>query len=213
MGFVSNSSRLAALEQPSFQPPNALFVIALLALGQFPVLLRYFRIRVSNVTPHPDVRFAWRPLAEEVFAGTPLYLGAATDNKPPLFELVNLAAYASDAYLLVLLVVTGLANAGIAIGLWRLFTTRQYKTLGQGAALLFLISAPLVNGHAINVRSMSVVFLVGSLLSQRPTIRGGACSVACRFSQHAVFSVPIVIYDGLQHRTQQNVYRWLRRLL
>ncbi|WP_227377285.1 hypothetical protein [Haladaptatus halobius] len=93
--------------------------LALLGIGCSEALVRYLRILTAQTSPHPDMTTMWRPVAEAVLAGAPPYLTAPVDNKPPLFEYLNLAVAATNRYLVVFLLLVGLANGAVAYLLWR----------------------------------------------------------------------------------------------
>lgn len=194
---------------PASVPAASVFVTFLISAGLFGGLTRLIRLGTDEVALHDDVRLVWFPLARTVADGTPLYTRAATDNKPPLFELVNLGAYLTDHYVLVLLLVVGLTNGLAAAFLWRTCATRGYPRVGALSALVFLWTLQLVDGTAINVRSLTVAGVLFALATRRPETRGVgvACAVLC--SQHAVFALPVVAYDGYVLAGRDR--RWLVR--
>lgn len=157
------------------------------------------------------MRLAWRPLARAVTGGTPLYTTGAMDNKPPLFELLNLLAHLSDGYIVVLTLAVGLANGVAATCIWRACSVRDHARVGGLGALVFLWTLPLVNGVAVNVRSFTVAFLLFALVSRHPVVRGVSVGCALCVSQHAVFAAPVVAYDG--YRTAGCSSAWAGRFL
>lgn len=182
---------------------------AFAVLGLASSLWRYARIRWLGAAPHHDVRGVWRPVAAAVADGAPLYVRPAVDNKPPLFELLNVAVYATGAYLPAFLLLVGVANAAVAVCLWRLLARRGYAALGAAAGLVYLAAVPLVGGAAVNVRSLSTALLVFAFVRSGPARSGVALAAACLVSQHAVFGAPVVVADGLA-RTDAS-QRWLGR--
>lgn len=181
---------------PERLPDEVAFVALLLGAGLAGALRRLARLSTGEVTPHPDVELVWYDLARAVATGTPLYTGAAFDNKPPLFELLNVGAYLSGEYLLVLLLAVGLANGFAAVFLWRTLAVRGHPRTGALGALLFLLVLPLVDGSVVNVRSLAVAGLLFALATRNPVARGVACACAVLCSQHAAFVLPVVAYDG-----------------
>lgn len=196
---------------PEAVPGEAVFALLLTNAGLFAGVARLLRIEAGRATVHPDVRLTWRPLARAVAGGTPLYTPGAMDNKPPLFELLNLLAYLSDDYLVVLTLAVGLANGIAATCIWRACSARGHARVGGLGALVFLWTLPLVNGVAVNVRSFAVAFLLFALVSHHPIVRGVGAGCALCVSQHAVFAAPVVAYDG--YRTTGRSSAWAGRFL
>ena len=196
---------------PDRVPGEAVFALLLANAGLFAGVARLLRIEAGRATVHPDVRLAWLPLARAVAGGTPLYTPGATDNKPPLFELLNLLAYLSDGYLVVMTLAVGLANGVAATCIWRACAVRGYPRVGGLGALVFLWTLPLVDGVAVNVRSFAVALLLFALVSNRPAVRGVGVGCALCVSQHAAFAAPVVAYDG--YRAAGRSTAWLGRFL
>jgi len=181
---------------PEGLPDEVAFVALLVGAALGGALRRLTRLSTGEASPHPDVGLVWHDLAQAVATGTPLYTGAAVDNKPPLFELLNVGAYLTGEYLVALLLAVGLANGVAAVFLWRTLAVRGHPRAGALGALLFLLVLPLVDGTVVNVRSLAVAGVLFALATRHPTARGVgvACAVLC--SQQAVFVVPVVAYDG-----------------
>jgi hypothetical protein len=196
---------------PERIPREAVFSLLFVNAGLFAGVARLLRLRAGRATIHLDVRLAWRPLARVVAGGTPLYTPGAMDNKPPLFELLNLLAYLSESYLVVLTLAVGLATGVAATCLWRACAVRGYPRIGGLGALLFCWTLPLVNGAAINVRSFAVAGLLFALVSRHPLARGLGVGCALCVSQHAVFAAPVVAYDG--YRLADRSLAWVGRFL
>lgn len=180
-----------------------------LLVGITETLARYLRIKYGHQRPHIDVRCCWRPLAEAVLAGHLIYVRPAVDNKPPLFELLNVAVAATGNYLLVFLILVGLANALTAILLWRVCVQRGIPRIGEIAGLLFIATVPIAGGTVINVRSFAVAGILLSLSVLNPWGRGAAVAAAGLFSQHAVFAIPVLAYDRVRELTREAAVRWL----
>ena len=196
---------------PERVPREAVFALLLTNVGLFTGVARLLRLEAGRATVHPDVRLVWRPLARSVARGAALYTPGVTDNKPPLFELVNVLAYLSESYLVVLTLAVGLVNGVAATCLWRACAVRGHPRVGGLGALLFLWTLPLVNGAAINVRSFTVAALLLALVSRRPLARGLPVGCALCISQHAVFAAPVVAYDG--YRCAGRSRAWVGRFL
>lgn len=196
---------------PDWLPREAVFALLLTNAGLFAGVARLLGLSAGRSAVHPDVRLTWRPLARAVVEGTPLYTPGAMDNKPPLFELLNVLAYLSDEYLVVLTLAVGLANGVAATCLWRACAVRGHARVGGLGALVFLWTLPIVNGAAINVRSFAVASLLFALVSRHPLARGVGVGCALCVSQHAVFAAPAIAYDG--YRLADRSPAWVGRFL
>lgn len=173
------------------------FAVGLLSLSLIIASIRYFRLLVGSTEIHPDARLSWRPLATAVLDGVPLYLPPATDNKPPLFEFVNILVMETGSYVFVFLVLVSLLNGLSAVLLFRFFAQQDRRAVGAVAAAVFLVAVPVVRGHSINVRSFAVCGFLAALCLSRPSHRGGALAAGALCSQYLVFGVPFVVYDSL----------------
>lgn len=190
---------------PTFVVPVFFFV------GVLQTMNRYLRIQQGVQMTHTDVRCCWRPLAEAVLAGQPLYVEPAVDNKPPLFEFLNVAVAATGEYLLVFFLLVGVANAAIGVLLWRVCVQRGAPRVGLLAGGLFLASVPVAGGMVINVRSFAIAGILLALSVNHPVARGGAVAAAGLFSQHAVFAIPALAYDRLRELDGPDGLRWAGR--
>ncbi|WP_231188743.1 hypothetical protein [Haladaptatus sp. DYF46] len=144
-----------------------------------------------------------------MLAGKPIYVRPAIDNKPPLFELLNITVAATGHYLLVFFVLVGCANAAIAILLWRICIQHDASRVGLMAGFLFLMSVPVAGGTVINVRSFAIAGIILSLSVSNPVARGASIAVAGLFSQYAVFAIPALVYDRLRELDRESGIKWL----
>lgn len=187
--------------------------LVLFGIGCFEAFVRYLRIRTGQASVHSDVRTTWLPIADETLSGTPPYLTTPVDNKPPLFEYLNVAVGATDQYLGVFLLLVGLANGTVAYLLWRAYAERGRGTAGYAGALLFLVSVPLLSGHAVNVRSFTLVGVLLAVHWKRSVCCGLAVAAAGLLSQYAVFAVPGVVYARLRSTPADDRLRWVGRFV
>ena len=185
------------------------FILPWLALLQ--VFHRYTQLSRPSVGLHPDVTSAWQPVAEAVFSGVPLYSPGATDNKPPLFEFINLAAYATDHYVLTFLLLVGLANGVVAVLIWQCCRQRGVHRIGLIAAVSFLGVLPAVDGLTINARTFAMVGVLAALVARRPVVRGVALAAGALCSQYALLALPLIALDGTRGRQSRARYQWLWR--
>lgn len=188
---------------------RSVVVPAFILLGVAETFVRYLNIVDGTQKSHIDVRCCWRPLAEAVLAGHPIYVRPAVDNKPPLFEMLNVAVAATGEYLLVFLLLVGLANAAGGLLLWRIGARRGAPRVGLIAGFLFLATVPIAGGIVVNVRSFAVAGVLLSLSATHPAARGGALAAAALFSQHAVFAAPALAYDRVRELDRGAAVRWL----
>ena len=184
-------------------------VVLLVSIGVFEALVRFLRITVGGASPHTDVTTTWQPFAKATLSGTPLYLADVADNKPPLFEYLNLAVGLTDNYLLVFLVIVGLVNSAIAYLLWRTHAERGSHTLGIVVGLVFLLAVPLVNGHAINVRTFMLAGVLLAVRFRSAAASGVAIAAAGLMSQYAVFALPGVLLDRFRRLPRARWSRWV----
>ncbi|MFC7080753.1 hypothetical protein [Halorussus caseinilyticus] len=155
---------------------------------------RYGHVAFGDATLDKDAEHSYRPLAEAVNSGTPLYFDGAATNKPPGFLLADVAIESlGDLYLPVFLLAVGLCNFGGAYLLYR-YVSRADWRVGVAAGGIHLLALYPVSGYYINVRSFAVLFLLGSLLASRPSVRGVLFAAAGLFTQYVVFLLPLVAY-------------------
>lgn len=128
------------------------------------------------------------------------------DNKPPLFYYLNQLVYASGYYAELFYAVIALANAAVAYLLFRWLERHGQFSAGVIAGGLYLAAMPLVNGTFINVRSLSMVFVMLAVLATRPGHRGVYLAAGTLISQYTVFAIPVLLWDGLA-RTDRR-WRW-----
>lgn len=185
--------------------------VALFSIGLLEALVRLLRIEFGEMSPHTDVTTTWRPFARETLSGTPLYLADVADNKPPLFEYLNLAISLTDNYLAVFLVVVGLVNGGIAYLLWRTHAERGHHAVGVAVGVVFLSAVPLVRGHAVNVRTFMLAGVLLAVRFRSAIASGVAIAVAGLMSQYAVFALLGIAFDRLRRLPRTQWSGWLSR--
>lgn len=174
---------------------SSLVAAGLLALALFQAAEQYLRAVIGRNDLWADAANVWLPLAEHVAAGNPLYVGAAVDNKPPLFQYLNLAVYETGEYVLVFYLLVGLANGLAAWLLYQWVSDFARRETAAIAAVLFLAALPVVNGTIINVRSFALVFVLLAVRARPAAAQGAFIAVAGLFSQYAVFGIPVLLYQ------------------
>lgn len=167
--------------------------LGLFIIAMFQSLFRYLQVRLGPKTLFVDAKDVWRPLAARLAHGDVLYLGQAVDNKPPLFQFLNLGVFLTGRYTLVFTFLIGLANACSAVLLYRLFVRHDHKKAGAVSAVVLLSVLPLIGGLFINVRSLALPLVLLSLLSIAPHRRGVSLALAGLITQYAILLTPLVL--------------------
>lgn len=154
--------------------------------------VRFLQIRYSDQDLLHDAGTIWLPLAENIFKGGQLY-GELPDNKPPLFQFVNLVTYGSGEYVLFMLLLVGLAN-GIIILLTGYHFRRKSRpgTAVIAAIACFLLIAPL--GTIVNNKSLGTAILLSATLTASPITIGFLFAGAIGMAQQLIIALPAVIW-------------------
>lgn len=175
------------------QPQLVLGVIILVGVGT--ALLEYALAVVSGTPLSGNAADVWQPFAETVLGGGEPYVDQ-WDNKPPLFQLVNVAAAATGAYRLAFMLFIGVANATTAALLYRWCRQSGVEKAGVLAAFAYLAGVYLFGGATeINPRQFAVPLLVAAFLTRNSIARGVLIAGAGLFTQYAVFVLPVVLYE------------------
>lgn len=173
---------------------RSLWPAVLLSTGLGLSIERYSNLTWGNALSNPDVSRVFFPIAEGVAAGGRLYGPGLADNKPPVWQLLNVAAYESGEYPLVLLLCVGLANGLTAVLLWHWLSRTARSPIPILASVLFLVTLPLVGGHHINSRPFALLFLVGAFVVTGPVKRGVTMAIATLFNAYTALFVPVVLW-------------------
>lgn len=183
---------------------------SLLVLAVSQTVAQYGTIAFGSTNrPIFDVRSVWHPLAVDVLNGAPLYGPTTWDNKPPLFQYVNLAAEATGYYLLAFYLAVGIANGIGAVLLWRLVRRHIDWRLATLAAVLYVGSIPLLFGVHIGPRSFAIPLLLAALSVDRGVLVGGLLGAATLFTQFAALATPAVIWWWVRGRPRHEQGRWV----
>jgi len=155
---------------------------------------QYARVVIGANDLWADAADVWLPLAERVAAGDALYVGAAVDNKPPLFQYLNLLVYETGEYVLMFYILVGLVNGAAAWLLYRWVARFTRSETAVIAAVLFVAALPITNGTIINVRTFSITFVLLAVLARSPSVQGASIAAGALFSQYAVFGIPVLLW-------------------
>jgi hypothetical protein len=159
-----------------------------------------------------DARDVWLPLAEGVLSdGAPLYGPDQWDNKPPLWQFVNIGVAALGPYYIIFYALIGVAH-GIAAYLVSVWVRRAgYDRIGLVSALFFMSAVPLVFAARINPRPFAEIALFIAILtaSRSGAVSGVSLSVATLFSQFSIFAAPIIAWRAVGGESRQRQFQWL----
>lgn len=195
--------------------PDSYFLLGFSSLGMFMLIGQWGMISFGHTGQTQffiDARGVWKPLGENVLRnGAPLYGINQWDNKPPVWQFLNLAVTASGFYYLVFYSLVGLAHG---IGAYLLFVwVRSYENrrIGLVSALLFLGSVPAVFAARINPRPFAeVLILIAVITSTRSGVVSGATlAVATNLSQFSVLATPVVLWHGTRGESRDNQIRYI----
>jgi len=174
--------------------------VVIVGVAMIQMFFIYFQKYVRNIQePAGNVVEVWHPFAKEVLAGGQLYL-AHWDNKPPLFQFVNLFAEFTGSYYLTFYGLLGLVNGLGVLLLWKV--VEKYTTSGIGliAAFLWLSMLPTVSTQ-IDPRQFALLFILTSLTVDSPFLAGLSIATGGLFSQFTAFAIPgvLLIRLGTSH--------------
>ena len=188
--------------------PNG--VAAIVGLATLWEAIRFLLVERTPSRMGDDAFLVWKPLAEAVLSGTPLYRQRALDNKPPFWLFQQVLAEASGHYFAVNLLLVGLANAAIALCIWYLVDrSASIRVDGFLAAVLFLVAVPVVAAQISN-KNAAVLFVLLALVFSRPIRVGGLLAAGALFAQQVVFAIPAVAWI-VGVRRSDAPGRWLVR--
>jgi len=141
-----------------------------------------------------NVRNVWLPFADTVLNGGIPY-ESQWDNKPPLWQFLNLAIAATGEYRLVFYLLVAATNGVATILIWRLCSRRNRERAGILAAVFYATSLIYFNGDVINPRPFAALAILGAFFSWRAVVRGGLIAIAGLFSQFSILVIPAVLVD------------------
>jgi len=173
-----------------------LFGVVAIALGD--MALRFSEYLAGERDAQFNTAEVWWPLAREVLAGGAPYL-AHWDNKPPLFQFVNVGVAALSGgnltlYLLAFWLLVGVANAATAVLLWRWLAGRGFERAGLVAALVYVCFLTVGNGHQIDPRPFANCCLVYGFVTTDRYRSGAAVAAAGLLTQFALLALPVVLW-------------------
>ncbi|MGZ0747484.1 hypothetical protein [Haloparvum sp. AD34] len=155
---------------------------------------RYGDLRWGNAAPNPDVTRMFYPIASRVASGATLYGPGLADNKPPGWQLANVAAAVAGEYTLGMLLLVGVANGATAALLWYWLDDAGAPGVAVASGVLFLLALPLLGGNTINSRPIMVAFVLLGLVASRPAVRGLAVAAAALVNAYAAAFVPVLLW-------------------
>ncbi|WP_430503653.1 hypothetical protein [Haloparvum sp. PAK95] len=155
---------------------------------------RYGDLRWGNAAPNPDVTRMFYPIASRVASGATLYGPGLADNKPPGWQLANVAVAVAGEYTFGMLLLVGVANGATAALLWYWLDDAGAPGVAVASGVLFLLALPLLGGNTINSRPIMVAFVLLGLVASRPAVRGLAVAAAALVNAYAAAFVPVLLW-------------------
>ena len=177
----------------SYDTRDLLFVVGIFLFSVFDMVHRYILYLMGFFDRLPDVVEVYSPMAHGVLAGGDLYI-VHWDNRPPMFQFLNIGAAATGEYTLAFYLAIGVANAVTAVLIWKLTSRHYVRSVAIVAGILYMFALPVVEGRMIDARLFSNVFILCGFLLSSPAYSGISIAIAGLFHQYAVFSIPIVVF-------------------
>lgn len=173
----------------------AILVVVTGGLG----LLQYAHIAITEAQWRGDAATVWRPFAQAVLNGATPYTATVWDNKPPLFELLNIVAEATGYYFIAMLLFVTVAHAISAVCLYTLWQRYGRPDIGFLAGILF-VAMLAVNGFQILNKPLSTALIMLALIVRGPTRRGLLLGAACMITQYSILAAPLIGLLALHDR-------------
>jgi hypothetical protein len=156
---------------------------------------RFVTIRFGDATVVHDGQ-VWINVAQSALAGGELYL-VVPDNKPPLWQFINIFAEWSGQYALLMLTLVGIGNATLVFLAGYHFQREGRYSVAIVAALgCLLLLVPLV--PFTNNKSLATMCLLLITITTSPLRGGLALGGALSIAQQTVFGVPAVLWFQYQ---------------
>lgn len=179
---IGRLNRYQNLSQ-SMDKRSKLFYLPFFVLSGMIELGHFGMVRFGDASPDQDM-FVWRSIGNAVIQNdVPLYIGMAWDNKPPLFELLNLLFTLSGEYYISFLFAVALSNGLSACIIYKISSRINGPGTGILAALLFFSLLPALNGVNTTPRPFAVTALLLSIYISSPIQRGVAIGISGLFIQ------------------------------
>lgn len=175
--------------------------IAIATLGALLVIVNYCQVRLAGESLADDLTHRWKPVMESVLFNDATIYVDAVDNKPPVFELLNLAAGATGHYILAwyIIITTSTFVTVYILFEWTAteFGSTDYAAgLAIVAAVLYIAGLTPAGGTGINARTPMLLGVVLAVWTDRPVISGVALAIAALCSQYAALGGPILHTGG-----------------
>lgn len=184
------------------------YLVGFLTFGFLPPIADYLHAMVGGYKMAGNARNVWQPFAEAVLSGGDIYV-AHWDNKPPLFQFINIFSELTGHYRLVFTLLIGTANFLAAVIIFKLCQRHFSQKTGLVAGLFYLSGGLLFNLiQAINPRQFAVVLILLAFLFSTASARGVSIAAAGLVSQYSVFAIPALIYDDYR-RDRLTVRRFI----
>ena len=182
--------------------------VGVLAFMTIEMTHQYAVYIMGFATRRDDVTSVYYPMARGVLRGGDLYI-TQWDNRPPLFQFLNIAVGATGEYMLVFYLLLAVANAVTAILLWRLSSRHFPVKIGLLAGLIYVFALPIAHGQVIGARPFSNILILGSFLIGSPAVSGLLLAGAGLFHQYSVFVIPAALYYHYAFSPVEIDLRWI----
>lgn len=176
----------------------------LAAVVSLQLLQRLLNIRLGSSEWSWDVTEVWSRVAAEIASGTPLYVGATVDNKPPLWEFLMIP-FLQQGPSAALLLAVSIANIALVFGVYILARRRYGYWIGFFTAMLLVSVLPSAGGLKFQPHNFAAALLVIGILVRSSIARGITLGTASLFVQYAGLALPAYLFhiyqrDGLTSR-------------
>lgn len=141
-----------------------------------------------------DAQIVWIPVARAVLDGTPLYVPPAVDNKPPLWQFLNILFQNTGDYATAGILTIALANTIAVVGTYLWISRHIGREWAFVGGLLLIAMFSIIEASSIGTRSIALVGVLFGALSRSAVVSGMSLSAAVLVSQFSVFAIPIVVF-------------------
>lgn len=191
---------------------NYYLLMALVGFGIAQTIARYGQIQFGSTGLTQffvDSRNVWKPLADSVLLdGNPLFTENNWDNKPPVWQFLNLLVASTGLYFITFHILIGIANGVSSYLIFKWCQSQDRTKIGLLAALLFIGALPAFQATRINPRPFAQVLILGILFYTGPVIKGLLLSLAALLTQFSIFAAPAIFWKSNNWKLNYSSLRW-----
>ena len=184
--------------------------ISILIFSFIDMIHRFLLFTMGYRSRRDDVTQVYFPMARGVLGGGDLYI-VQWDNRPPLFQFLNIGVGATGEYMLVFYLLLAVANTVTAYLIYRLTSKHYLENVGLLAAILYIFALPIAGGVVIGARPFANILLLASLIVTSPMTIGLFLAAAALFHQYAILATPAVLLYHHIFNTKNIDVMWLGR--